>query len=71
LLVTGLADDARTADVTVHTGELAHKVVLVQKTAAGHTVYVTLADQTPRGAAVPLVLSAGGLKSQPVTIPVR
>jgi len=71
LLVTGLADDAKTADVAVHSGEVAHKVVLVQKTAAGHTVYVTLAEETPRGAAVPLVLSAGGVKSQPVTIPVR
>jgi hypothetical protein len=71
LLVTGLADDAKTADVAVHSGEVAHKVVLVQKTAAGHTVYVTLAEETPRGASVPLVLSAGGVKSQPVTIPVR
>jgi hypothetical protein len=71
LLVTGLPVDAKTADVAVHSGEVAHKVVLVQKTAAGHTVYVTLADETPRGTTVPLVLSAGGLKSQPVTIPVR
>lgn len=71
LLVTGLAEDAKTADVAVHSGEIAHKVVLVQKTATGHTVYVTLADDSPRGAAVPLVLTAGGLKSQPVPILVR
>lgn len=71
LFVTGLAEDVKTADLAVHSGEVAHKVLLVQKTTAGHTVYVTLADETPRGTTVPLVLSVGGLKSQPVSITVR
>ncbi len=71
LQVTGLAPDTATSDVKVWSGEVEHAVILVQKTASGHAVYVTLSQESPRGAAVPVVVEVKGLRSAPFAIPVR
>ncbi|MCL4795968.1 MAG: matrixin family metalloprotease [Bryobacteraceae bacterium] len=71
LLVTGLAESAATEDVKSFSGEVEHTVILVQKTATGHTVYVRLSEESPRGAAIPLTLRVDGLQSLPFPVPIR